>query len=176
MTIQSDLINLQNATQSYKASQGTTNKTAMDGDMFLQLLTEQLKYQDPLNPMDNTDMLAQEAQFAALEQMEALASSFASFSNAFQANNLMGQTVEVKVDNEVVKGKVEYVDMTDSNGASISIGGKLYPISSVQKVYPDGQSSSGGSSSSDENGENKLLQTINDNIGKITEKISNYMS
>jgi flagellar basal-body rod modification protein FlgD len=34
---------------------------------FLQLLVKQLQYQDPLNPMNNTDMVAQLAQFSALE-------------------------------------------------------------------------------------------------------------
>ena len=50
------------------------SKNSVSSFQFLQLLTEQLKYQDPTNPMDNTDMLAQEAQFSTLEQMEALQS------------------------------------------------------------------------------------------------------
>jgi len=36
---------------------------------FLQLLVTQLRYQDPLNPMDDREFLAQLAQFTALEQM-----------------------------------------------------------------------------------------------------------
>jgi flagellar basal-body rod modification protein FlgD len=37
-------------------------------DQFLTLLVAQMKYQDPLNPMDGTDFTAQLAQFTALEQ------------------------------------------------------------------------------------------------------------
>jgi flagellar basal-body rod modification protein FlgD len=37
-------------------------------DEFLLLLTTQLKYQDPLKPTDNTAMVAELAQFSALEQ------------------------------------------------------------------------------------------------------------
>lgn len=39
---------------------------------FLNLLTTQLKYQDPLNPMQDKDSIAQMAQFSALEQMQNL--------------------------------------------------------------------------------------------------------
>ena len=39
---------------------------AMDGTDFLKLLTAQLQHQDPTNPMDNSDMLAQMAQFTSL--------------------------------------------------------------------------------------------------------------
>ncbi len=39
-------------------------------DEFLQLLVTQMKNQDPMNPMDNKEMIAQLAQFSALEQMQ----------------------------------------------------------------------------------------------------------
>ena len=36
---------------------------------FLQLLTTQLRYQDPMNPMEGQDMAAQLAQFSSVEQL-----------------------------------------------------------------------------------------------------------
>lgn len=39
-------------------------------DDFLRLLTVQLEHQDPLSPMNNEDMIAQLAEFSALEQLE----------------------------------------------------------------------------------------------------------
>lgn len=39
-------------------------------EAFLQMLVTQLKYQDPLDPMDNTAFVAQLAEFSALEQMQ----------------------------------------------------------------------------------------------------------
>jgi flagellar basal-body rod modification protein FlgD len=41
-------------------------KTTLDQNDFLKLLTTQLKNQDPLSPMDNTQMVAQMAQFSSV--------------------------------------------------------------------------------------------------------------
>jgi len=40
---------------------------------FLQLLVTKLQYQDPLNPMEDEDFVAQLAQFSSLEQMQNIA-------------------------------------------------------------------------------------------------------
>ena len=82
-SVSSQIIQNANYTQQNKARETATtesNSTVNSKD-FLFLLTQQLQYQDPMNPMDNSEMLAQEAQFATLEQMEALTSSFSKFSN-----------------------------------------------------------------------------------------------
>ena len=43
---------------------------------FLRLLTTQLKYQDPMDPVKDHDFIAQLAQFSALEQTENLSESW----------------------------------------------------------------------------------------------------
>jgi len=61
-----------------------TNK--MGKDQFLHLLTIQLKYQDPLSPMDNTAFVSQLAQFRALETGENTESAIRELGRAFDEN------------------------------------------------------------------------------------------
>ena len=42
----------------------------MGKDQFLQMLVTEMQNQDPLKPLDNTELVAQLAQFSALEQMQ----------------------------------------------------------------------------------------------------------
>ena len=92
-------------------SQALRNPSAQLGkDDFLRLLTVQLRYQDPLNPLDNTEFIAQMAQFSSLEQLQNMNQSLeknldseARLHTAFQndlATSLVGKTVEVPT-NEV---------------------------------------------------------------------------
>ena len=55
----------------YASSQTTAIKENGDlgKDAFLQLLVTQLRYQDPLNPQDNSEYIAELANFSSLEQM-----------------------------------------------------------------------------------------------------------
>ena len=154
--------------QAEAAASGTSSKSAsVQSNDFLYLLTMQLQYQDPTNPMDNSEMLAQEAQFTTLEQMENIAKSFTQFASAYQANSFLGQTVEVDVDGKITKGKVDYVDFSDASGASLSIGGKNYPISSVTKVFPQDTETD----AEDKSFVKEALSYIAGNIGSIAETI-----
>ena len=57
-------------------------------DAFLQLLVAQMKYQDPLEPQDNSSFVAELAQFSALEQMTNVASNLEDLSEI--VNNMDG--------------------------------------------------------------------------------------
>jgi len=58
------------STGSSLASLTGTGSSVMGKDQFLQLLVVQLQNQDPTQPMQNTEFVAQLAQFSALEQMQ----------------------------------------------------------------------------------------------------------
>lgn len=58
---------------------------AMGKNDFLLLLTEQLKYQDPLNPMDNTKFVEQLAQFSELEAFTSVKESVDKMSKSYES-------------------------------------------------------------------------------------------
>jgi flagellar basal-body rod modification protein FlgD len=117
-------------------------------DEFLQLLVIQMENQDPLNPMDNTQMIAQLAQFSALEQMQNLNASFAKIQhqgNLSQAMALNGKNVHLEFqDGSIVEGLVEKV-MIQNGELYLQIGGVLYPASSITSVAFLEDEESGGS-------------------------------
>lgn len=85
------------STNALKASD--KKKDEMGMDTFLELMTTQLKNQDPMKPMENGDFLGQIAQFAQVSGLQQLNTAFAdlsaslSSSQALQAGNLVGKTV-----------------------------------------------------------------------------------
>lgn len=64
---------------SYQNAPSYQDRTQLGKDDFLKILTTQLENQDPTNPLDNKDFIAQMAQFSTLEQMTNLSQSFDSF-------------------------------------------------------------------------------------------------
>ncbi|MGR6330584.1 flagellar hook assembly protein FlgD [Sphingomonas sp. XXL09] len=80
----------------------TGNKTTLDQSDFLALMTAQLKNQDPFNPVDNTQMVAQMAQFssvAGISQMNTTLTGLATKlggSTAADAMSYVGKTVLVQ--------------------------------------------------------------------------------
>jgi flagellar basal-body rod modification protein FlgD len=75
------------------------SKESLDQTAFLELMTAQLKFQDPFNPVENKDMVAQMAQFsqvAGISEMnaslKAIAGSFGT-SRLAEAANFIGRSV-----------------------------------------------------------------------------------
>ncbi|MCL1985411.1 MAG: flagellar hook assembly protein FlgD, partial [Betaproteobacteria bacterium] len=74
--------------QAAQAAAGSKGDTLGKAD-FLQLLVTQFKYQDPLNPMDDKEFVAQLAQFSSLEQLMNLNTSMDSLTSATRDQQMM---------------------------------------------------------------------------------------
>lgn len=86
------------------ASAESKDRKSLGQDEFLELMTTQLNNQDPMEPMDNGEFLAQIAQFGTVNGINELLASFDDFassiqsSQALQASNLIGRRVLVDHD------------------------------------------------------------------------------
>ena len=70
----------------------------MGQEDFLKLLTTQMQNQDPTNPVDNTKMIADMAQFSSLEAMKQLNDTVSSMSQMFKTNQAVQASVLVGKD------------------------------------------------------------------------------
>ena len=76
---------------------------------FLKILLTQLRFQDPLKPVDNQQFVAQLAQFSALEinrQQSEKVDTLLSIEGASQSVGLLGRTVEISTATGSVSGTV----------------------------------------------------------------------
>jgi flagellar basal-body rod modification protein FlgD len=102
---------------------------------FLTLLTAQLRNQNPLSPIDDTQSVTELAQFESVSSANQLAQNFAAFQSNFavtQSASLIGQTVTVSTpdgtgNSSTVTGVVSGV--TVINGSpQLSLSGPRGPI------------------------------------------------
>jgi flagellar basal-body rod modification protein FlgD len=97
MAVQSTISEIQSAGTAAQDAAKTKSKDTLGKDEFLKLLTAQLQQQDPTQPMDNTEFVAQLAQFSSLEQM--------SNANDTLTKLLTGQTTSLQTGSADLVGK-----------------------------------------------------------------------
>ena len=120
-------------TSTTSALTGTSQtKTAADNnvlgkDDFLKLMVAQMKNQDPMNPADDKDNIAQMAQFSSLEQITNLANATQQLADRMsltQNVGLLGHNVTYKsADGTSVTGLVDGLDLAKDGSAKLSVGG-----------------------------------------------------
>ena len=80
---------------SYTPPTRQTGNSELGKDAFLQLLITQLQHQDPTNPMDDREFIAQMAQFSSLEQMQNMTKAIETLLLSQQQTQLMNYTTFV---------------------------------------------------------------------------------
>lgn len=128
------------------ANQQTMPNTEVLGkDDFLKLLVTQLRHQDPINPVDDKEFIAQLAQFSSLEQMQNLTTSLNTMMESqqrltalSQATSMIGKEVELYTHKEEsIFGSVTGVQF--NNGwPQIIVEGQLYDFTEVVSIFEAG--------------------------------------
>lgn len=113
------------------------SNSTLGKEAFLQLLVAQMQYQDPLEPMDNTEYVSQLATFSQLESLQNMESTLA----GGQATDLVGKTVMVKVtdangDTSLKPGVVDYV-IFEGGTPYLIIDEEKYPYTDLDTVLSD---------------------------------------
>lgn len=141
------------AEQLQAASEASSAPTDELGkDAFLKLLTTQLQHQDPLNPMENAEFVAQLAQFSSLEQLQGLSDGMESLylvnmsMNNAALTGLIGKDVVAEGDQFHYAGSgdqtINYDAETSATEATITISdedGKVV-YSGELGAIPEGES------------------------------------
>jgi flagellar basal-body rod modification protein FlgD len=119
----------------------------VDMDQFLQLLIAELQNQDPLSPMDNSEMLAQIGQIREISATNKLSETLDSVllgQNLSTASSLIGREVFALTDSaEDVRGIVDRVSMETSGKDNatrtlrVHIGENKIDLKNIREILPE---------------------------------------
>ena len=122
----------------------TNDLKDLDIDQFLKLMISELTNQDPLNPMDNTQLVEQLGhirEIAATTQLSDTLSSVAAGQRLTTASGLLGKTVAALTDDDQnVTGVVDRVSVevdpknNDQRTYRIHIGDQTIKLTNVREV------------------------------------------
>lgn len=120
-----------------RSSQGRSPMEGLGEDAFLMLLLAQLKNQDPLQPMEDKDFIAQLAQFNSLSQLTQLNQTITELMAAqtlTQGSALIGKVVSgLTADGQPVTGLVAGLSLVDSK-VMLAVDGWAVPLERVHSV------------------------------------------
>jgi flagellar basal-body rod modification protein FlgD len=107
--------------------------SGLDQQAFLKLLSTQLSNQDPTAPQDQSQMLAQLAQFSTVEGINNMQAS----QTHTQASDLLGKTIQasVVVDNkpQALSGKVNSVSW-DTSGVHLTLDDAAHSTVTLDQI------------------------------------------
>ena len=124
------------ATKSDSAS-ATGQGLGLDKDAFLKLLVAQMRYQNPMNPSDGQQYLAQAAQFATVERLQDIAKSQSeaiAYQQILLSSNMVGRQITATQNGDKITGVVSGVKFDTGANPVLIVGDKQIPVGTVEEV------------------------------------------
>ncbi len=115
----------------------------LDVDQFLKLLISELQNQDPLDPMDNSEMVQQIGQIreiGATDQLTQTLNNLSSSQELVTASSLIGQSVQglsddaTAVDGVVDRITVETSGENETRTVKVHVGEKTMDIKNIREI------------------------------------------
>jgi len=101
-------------------SKTTSERTALNKDDFLKLFVTSLQYQDPMSPMENSEMMQQMSQLGMMEAVTNMQETVKDLSSNLlgsqvqQGSSLLGKTVKgTDLEGKAAEGVVKKVQVND---------------------------------------------------------------
>jgi len=182
-------------TQNAQATSTSKNTTLTEQD-FLKLFTTQLQHQDPLNPMDSSQMLTQMTQLNTLTALDTMTQSIKNMeanqasASSLQTVGLIGKKVEIKGNSlsidgqgtasggsyQLAKAGQAYIQIFDANGNLVRLINDGAKDTSKQTFAWDGKDQQGNQlpagnytfSVSAIDGNNQPIQVTTSRIATVT--------
>ncbi len=133
-----------------KGKQAEKGGNELGQKAFLKLMITQLENQDPLSPQENSEFIAQLAQFSSVEGLERLNGNFDSFAQNFvdnqalQASSLVGRSVSVKSDEAQLEGGKYVNALVDVPARTLDLIVNIYDeAGALKEQIPVGESAAG---------------------------------
>lgn len=139
-------INSSGSTAQTAESFSTANQNEGFGDLnideFLQLLITEMQNQDPMDPMENSEMLQQIGQIreiGATDQLTSTLGNLAASQELVTASGLIGRQVEALADDATeVSGVVDRITVQtnedDSRNVKVHVGEKTIDIRNIRQI------------------------------------------
>lgn len=129
--------NTNQASTSNPANLARAASNALDSGQFMQILLAQLTHQNPLEPMNNAEMMTQFSQLNSLQELREIHVAVDKLSSSNQVlylASLIGKTVKVnQPDGNFLEGVVEEV-ITEKDNLQVRIGDKEVSVNDILEI------------------------------------------
>ncbi|HBL23173.1 MAG TPA: hypothetical protein DDZ40_03560 [Deltaproteobacteria bacterium] len=127
--------NTVDTTGSSSTTGSTTTTQLLDTDAFMNMLVTQLKYQDPLDPMETNEFMSQLAQLTQVERLQNIYDSMANLETTIETGNLLDMIgKKISVDGNTLSEGDEFTVTPSADYDKVVFSIKNLKDESVQEV------------------------------------------